>query len=287
VIGVVSVTEKVGSDFFAQDEREMLLLVVGQVISALENNRLAEALNQKQKTLKKKNAELKKLEKLRTDLFNMLIHDLKGPISEIVANLDILSYTLEDENAQFVEIAQQGCNTLYNMVTNLLDISRLEEGQMPFVYEDICPRELIKEAVARLLVSGKSKALTIEEQFPEENSVRLHGDRATLVRVLQNFITNAIQYSPQGGAVTVGYQRSALKRVELFVKDSGPGVKPEFQEVIFDKYKQVDKQADGRLYTTGLGLAFCKLAVEAHHGSVGVESTPGAGSKFYFVVAVE
>ncbi|MCP4717365.1 MAG: histidine kinase, partial [Deltaproteobacteria bacterium] len=59
------------------------------------------------------------------------------------------------------------------------------------------------------------------------------------------------------------------------------------QEVIFDKYKQVDKQADGRLYTTGLGLAFCKLAVEAHHGSVGVESTPGEGSKFYFVVPVE
>jgi two-component system sensor histidine kinase KdpD len=284
VIGVVNVTEKVGEDRFNQEEREILLHIVGQVIIALENHRLAESLKKKKKAIEKKNLELVKLEKLRTDLFNMLIHDLKGPVSEIVANLDLLSYTIKDENIEFVEIAQTGCNTLYNMVANLLDISRLEEKKLHFVYEEIEPQNLVREALARLIISGKSKKLQFIENYPDSDGVNLHGDRAILVRVLQNFLTNAIQHSPQGGKITVGCQYAETGKVEVFVQDSGSGVPKEYQELIFDKYKQLDKRTDGRVYTTGLGLAFCKMAIEAHGGKVGVISDGQKGSRFYMII---
>ncbi len=283
VIGVVNVTNKIDSDFFNKEDRGILLSIMGNVIIALENHRLAESLKKQQKVLKKKNLELRKLEKLRTELFNMLIHDLKGPISEIVANLDILSYTAKDENIEFVESAQSGCNTLYNMVSNLLDIARLEEGKMPLIYEEIRPEELIKESIAGLLVSVKMKGLKFLEQLPDSDSLLVRCDRSMLTRVIQNLLTNAISYSPSGETITVGI-RHDLKDIEFFVKDNGPGVPEQYKEVIFDKYMQIDKKSDGRVYSTGLGLAFCKAAVEAHGGTVGVESDGQKGSRFFFAL---
>lgn len=284
VIGVVNVTEKDGTDIFSEEEQKMLLHVAAQVIIALENNRLAESLKAKKKILQKKNLKLRKLEKLRTELFNMLIHDLKGPVSEIVANLDILSYTVKDENIGFVEIAQTGCSTLYNMVSNLLDIARLEEGKLSLVYEEISPKELIKESLSRLLVSVRSKELKFAEQFPESDAVTFQGDRTLLIRVLQNLLTNAIHYSPHGETITVGFQSVKSMKVEFFVKDNGPGVPEQYREIIFDKYKQLDKKFDGRTYTTGLGLAFCRMAVGAHGGRIAVESGGEKGSRFFFVI---
>ncbi len=114
-IGVLNMTEKIGADIFKQDEQKMLLSIAGQLIGALENQRLTESLRKSKRTLEKKNLQLMKLEKLKTDLFNMLIHDLKGPISELVANLDILSYTVSDENCQYVQSAQTGS---YGVITH-------------------------------------------------------------------------------------------------------------------------------------------------------------------------
>jgi two-component system sensor histidine kinase KdpD len=284
VIGVVNVTDKIGDDMFEPAEREILLNIVSHVITGLENHRLAESLKQKKKSLQRKNAELKKLQQLRTELFNMLIHDLKGPLSDIVANLDILSYTISDENKTFVETAQGGCNTLYNMVSNLLDIARLEEGKLPLAYERISARDILSESRARLLVSGESKGIVFTEEMPEIDDDTLEGDRAMLLRVVQNFLSNAIQYSPEGGTIVIGYRNADANRIEFYVQDSGPGVPVDKQEAIFDKYMQIEHQADGREYTTGLGLTFSKMAVEAHGGTIGVQSDGKSGSRFYFTV---
>ncbi len=284
VIGVVNVTDKIGDDMFEPAEREILLNIVSHVITGLENHRLAESLKQKKKSLQRKNAELKKLQQLRTELFNMLIHDLKGPLSDIVANLDILSYTISDENKTFVETAQGGCNTLYNMVSNLLDIARLEEGKLPLAYEQISARDILSESRARLLVSGESKGIVFTEEMPEIDDDTLEGDRAMLLRVVQNFLSNAIQYSPEGGTIVIGYRTADKNGIEFYVQDSGPGVPVDKQEAIFDKYMQIEHQADGREYTTGLGLTFSKMAVEAHGGTIGVQSDGQSGSRFYFTV---
>jgi len=286
-IGVLNVTDKIGTDRFNHDERKLLLHIVGHVITALENNRLAESLKKNQKILKKKNLELQKLEKLRTELFNMLIHDLKGPITEIVANLDILSYTITDENLEFVETAKNGCNTLFSMISNLLDISRLEEGKLGLVIEEINPQVLIRESLARLLVSVRSKELTFNHQFPASPGTSFYGDRSLLVRVLPNFIINAIEYSPRGECITIGYDSRSDEEITFFVQDNGPGIPESFRNTIFDKYTQLSKRADGRLYTAGLGLAFCKMAVLAHGGSIGVSSDGHRGSTFFFTISLK
>lgn len=282
VIGVISLTEKIGTDVFAPQEREILLNIVGQVITTLDNIRLNETLKKQKKTLQVKNAELKKLEKLRTDLFNMLIHDLKGPLSETVANLDILSYLTEGEILEYVSAALNGCHTLYSMVSNLLDIARLEESRLELVYEAVSAEELIEEALARLIVSGKKKELQFEKKIPGQELI-VNCDRSLMIRVLQNLISNAVQYSPQGGTIEIGVT-CLENEAGFFIKDSGPGIPENYQSEIFNKYSQLEKKSDGRVYTVGLGLYFCRIAVEAHGGSISVESEYGKGSRFFFSV---
>jgi len=283
VIGVVSVTEKINADCFEQGERDILLRIMGHVIIALENHRLAESLHKKHRALQKKNQELRKLERLRTDLFNMLIHDLKGPISDIVANLDLLAYTLGGESLEHVEIAMSGCSTLYNMISNQLDIARLEEGKLALFHEAIDPRELVKESLARLLFSGRSKNVRFAEQYPAASQgLACTGDRALLLRVLQNLLTNAVHYSPRDETITVGFHQAPDRSIEFYVQDNGPGVPDNRKATVFDKYVQLNERSEDRIDTAGLGLAFCKIAVEAHCGSIGVESDGARGSRFFF-----
>lgn len=286
VIGVVSVTEKIDRDRFSRGEQEILLKVGGQIISALEAQRLADDLRKKRRTLQKRNRRLRELERLKTDLFRMLIHDLKGPISELMANLDILSYTASGDNRGYVETAKNSCDTLYSMVSNLLDIARLEEGKLQLVYERIDPEDLLREAMARVYWSMELKRLHFEEAFSPEPEP-FWADRGILLRVLQNLLTNATGYSPEGEAVTVGFDHPAPGAVRFFVADKGPGVPAGQQEAIFDKYAQLEKKGDGRMYTTGLGLTFSKMAVEAHRGRIRVESDGRAGSRFLFELPVE
>ena len=288
LLGIISVTDKIEEDVFSKEEQTVLLNIAGQIISALENQRLSESLKKKTGELQKKNRELKKLEKLKTDLFNMLIHDLKGPISEIMANLDILSYVLTGENEEYVESAKSGCDTLYRMVSNLLDIVRLEDGKLKLVLERIEPADLIKEALARLFALVKMKEVSFIDRYPvNRNGEYIWGDRDILLRVMQNLLVNAINYSSQGDEIEIGFEYTKKGAIEFFVKDKGPGVPPEFQEAIFDKYFQLEKKKDGRIYSTGLGLTFCKLAIKAHRGMIGVESQNSSGSRFYFSIPAE
>ncbi len=288
VIGILNVTEKIGEDIFNKEEQKMLLSIAGQLISALENQRLTESLKKSRRTIQKKNLQLKKLEKVKTDLFNMLIHDLKGPISEMVANLDILSYTVSDENRRHVESAQTGCDTLYRMVSNLLDVAQLEEGKLELIYEKIDPQDLIKEALARLFGLCTTKQLNFVEKFsPSETNEVFWGDRGVLLRVLQNLLANAIQYSTPGETIEAGFRYLESSKIEFFVKDNGPGIHAGYREAIFDKYVQTQKNVDARTYTAGLGLTFCKMAVEAHRGKIRVESDGQKGSRFVFVMPLE
>jgi two-component system sensor histidine kinase KdpD len=288
VIGIITATNKIGGDHFPKDEQRDLLTLAGQVISALENQRLTESLKKKKQTLQKKNIQLEKLEKLKTDFYNMLIHDLKGPISELIANLDILSYSVSEEDKEFVEASKTACDTLYSMVFNLLDIAQLEEDRLKLVHEKIDPQDLIKESMARLSGHFQLKELTFDEKVPSDATADFFwGDRGILLRVIQNLLTNGINYSPHGETIEIGFEYVQSSEIKFFVKDKGPGVPPEFQQNIFDKYFQLDQKSDGRVHTTGLGLTFCRMAVDAHGGKIGVESEAGRGSCFFFILPIK
>lgn len=284
VIGVINLTEKKGPDCFSKTEQELIVCVSGNVISALENYRLAESLKQSQKNLTLKNRQLKKLEALRSDLFKMLIHDLKGPISEVTANLDILTYTTTKDNLEYVAAAQSGCDTLYRMILNLLDISRLEEKIMPLIMEKLDPEDFLKESISRIISLAKNRGVKINEDFPRdyENITYFMGDRDLLTRVMQNLLMNAINYSSSDETIEVGYTRQPKGKIVFFVKDKGPGIDPAFQELIFDKYFQIIQKKHTSNYSTGLGLTFCRLAILSHSGKIWVESDGKNGSTFFF-----
>lgn len=280
VLGVLSITEKKGSDAFDQDERELLLATAGQVIYTLEAERLNAAMKKNRLVIARKNQALKKLERIRTELFNMLIHDLKGPLSEIVAHLDILSYTVSGEDLEYVQAARNGCDTLFRMVTDLLDITRLEEGALSLVPEKIVVRGLLHEAMLGLSGMAQTHGVAFHEVVPDNaQAVVLIGDRGLLMRVLQNLLINAIQHSSSGAPVEAGVELVG-NDVRLYVQDQGPGIAPELHDAVFQKFFQITKQRDGRRYSTGLGLTFCKLAVDAHRGTIHVVSDGVKGSRF-------
>jgi K+-sensing histidine kinase KdpD len=284
-VGVLNVTEKKGADRFSAGEQETIIAFAGQMISAIENDRLNQRLAENQRLLEGKNQKLQMLEKLRTDLFNMLIHDLKGPISEILANVDILTYTVDDENLEYVKAAQAGCDTLFRMISDLLDIARMEEGSLELVQEAMTPEAVIADAISRVHSFARTRAVHLIETRPEAmDSARFYGDRGLLVRVLQNLLMNAIQHSPEEKTVEMGYEPEPDARIRFYVKDQGPGVSPAHQRAIFDKFFQAGKKNDGRLYSTGLGLAFCKMAIAAHGGDIGVQSDGKNGSLFSFTI---
>lgn len=285
VYGVISITEKIGTDQFSQEERETFFDLAGHMISTLEIYRLAESLKNSRQVLRKKNDRLQELERLRTDMFNMLIHDLKGPLSVIVANLDILSYTSNMENMAYVNTARSGCDAMYGMISNLLDITRLEDGTLRLIWENLEPAELIEEAMAGIKTSAEMRNVFLLQKIPLKNSSRtcFQGDRSLLLRVLQNLLINAIRFSPNGKTVETGFRVMENQTISFFVKDDGPGVPLPLQQNIFDKYVQIsDSQYNRNDYTIGLGLTFCKMAVEAHLGTIWVESDGKTGSCFHF-----
>lgn len=284
VMGVLNLTEKIGEDCFSQSEQEVLLEISGYFISTIETHRLAEDLKENRKSLRKKNKKLKKLEELRSELFHMLIHDLKGPASEVIANLDILSYTATEENLEYVNSAQSGCDTLLRMISDLLDIARLEEGSVELIQEKLIPDELIQESISRLPGLAKMKEISIIKKYDIDSEKTFSGDRSILLRVLQNLIINAIDYSPRGENIEIGYKYTEDDQVTFYVVDNGPGILPEYQEAIFDKYFQAKNKSQGIIFSTGLGLTFCKLAIQEHSGKIFVESDGRNGSCFMFSI---
>jgi len=283
VIGVLNITEKKGADSFNSQEQELFLTMAGYIISAIENQRLSESLRKSRNDIRRKNQELKKLERIRTELFNMLIHDLKGPLSEVVASLDILSYIIKDENIEYIQSAQSACDTLLRMISDLLDITRLEEGCLHLIHEKIDPAQLIHEAVTRLGSMAAAREIEVREIPGPAHAACFSADRGILMRVMQNLLINAVQHSSHGSSVECGFEWLE-KTVSFFVQDHGPGIAPEFQEAIFNKFFQITKKRDGRRFSTGLGLTFCKMAVEAHLGFIGVESDGVSGSRFIFKI---
>jgi signal transduction histidine kinase len=186
---------------------------------------------------------------------------------------------LSDLQREMMSIATSGGRILLAMINDLLDVEKMESGTTQLHYEPLSAAELIASAVEQVV------SLAAMEQTPIVTEVGAElplfpGDANKLNRTLVNLIANAIKFT-RGGTVTVTAARGERDDLRFAVRDTGAGIPPEAFERIFEKFSQLD--ADNKV-GTGLGLAFCKLAVEAHGGRIQVESTPGAGSTFSFTI---
>jgi two-component system sensor histidine kinase KdpD len=283
VAGVFNVTDKQGGRAFTKEDKDILSLYISKIVILIENAQLKEELEEEKRRLKRKNEDLLTLEQIRDDLINMIVHDLKGPLGEIMANLDLLSYAqLGSEHRECLDTAIEGSENLLRMILNLLDIKRMEEGKLELHYETFDVGEIIEEVVKRLKTLSKQKEIDIKIVLDEKVSTWI-ADRSIIERVLSNLLINAIKCSYRGGKVEIiaRYHHEG-KQLSVEVKDNGKGIPQGLHQKIFEKFSQVDGDYAERKYSTGLGLTFCKMAVEAHQGKIWVKSKEGKGSTFIF-----
>ncbi|MBA3014621.1 MAG: GAF domain-containing sensor histidine kinase [Proteobacteria bacterium] len=287
LLGVINATDKGGDKDLLKEDIAYLLDFSSLIISILVQKKMQQELQRQRNILKKKNQELKLQEKLRDDLYRLLIHDLKTPLAEVVANLDILSYSIKDENREFLESAQIGCDRTVRMISNLITINKIEDGKIKLSLEDVSIPSLLDEARSAITGLARIKDVSIITKIANDLP-SLFIDRVLLLRVLQNLLTNSLSYTKEGTHITLGCRLlpGKKKQIDFFVQDQGSGIAKEQQKSIFDKYSRISTQQDA-LVGTGLGLYFCKLAVELHHGIIGIDSSPGHGCTFHFTLPAE
>lgn len=285
-LGVLSVTERLGEDRLTEVERELLLQIASHFISAIEVSRLSDLLKKRRADLREKNKRLRELEKIKNELFNMLIHDLKGPITELFSVHEILAETLTGDDKEALEAGSAALTGLFQMVTNLLDVVRMEEGRLPLSLEATDAAQALGRAEGRLSVLLGLKGIRLLKERSAKRPPLILADTELLVRIFQNLLTNAIEHSEIGGAIEAGFFEEPEGRLTMVVRDYGPGVPEEYREKIFDKFARVERGAATRGYSTGLGLAFCRLAVQAQGGSISVsDANPGARFTFALPLA--
>jgi signal transduction histidine kinase len=231
--------------------------------------------------------QLRKLEDLRDNLTLMIVHDMRLPLVGLTGYLKLLDAEageqLNGEALAMLREARSSGAVLVEMVNALLDISRLEQGQMPLHMTDADLDGLIQEAFRALGSLTKHMALVHQKQA---QPIRVNCDAGLVTRVITNLVGNAIKFTPEGGQVAVSVARHGTG-AKLCVADTGYGIPPAYHRKIFEKFGQVEARQQRKMYSTGLGLTFCKLAIEAHGGEIGVESAVDKGSTFWFTLPAQ
>lgn len=228
----------------------------------------------------------RELDSLRTDLMSMIYHDLRSPLSNIVSSLDILTSTqTEHENdiqRTVLEIARHSIERIQRLVSSLLDINRLEAGQ-PLVNRRVASLKSIFEDGIRAIRPGLEGRKQRLETLYDPNLPDISMDVDMIRRVIINLMDNAVKYTPSQGNIETGARREG-EFVRVWVKDSGLGIAAMDRERIFEKFARL--KSENSPTGLGLGLAFCRLAVENHGGRIWVESEPGQGSNFIFTLPI-
>lgn len=223
---------------------------------------------------------LKELEAARDTLTHMIVHDLRSPLTGLQGYLDLLRLAVvagsTDEALEFARDAHSVAGNLKEMISQVLDVSRLESGDMPLSREDTNLADLLPGAVASLGPPPDGIDVVYEMAKPVVTAC----DRDVVTRVVANLVGNAFKFAPRRGEVRIGLEARG-GTVRVTVTDNGPGVDPEHRQVIFEKFSQAPLGRAGKARSTGLGLTFCKLAVEAHGGTIGVDSCTGGGARFW------
>ena len=250
-----------------------------------ELGRLGEALNAMIDTLNSDIVRLRKLERVRTEFLGNVSHELRTPIFAIQGMLETLLDGAVDDpqvNRDFVRRALENTRNLNALLNDLIEISRIESGDMKMSFRFFDAAEFVRATTAEMGPIAERKGIRIGvETAPALRSA--YGDRDRLKQVMVNLIDNAVKYNREGGGVRVRCA-AAGESVRIAVEDDGVGIAPEHLDRVFERFYRVDKERSRDAGGTGLGLAIVKHIVEAHGSVITVESTPGRGTTFSFLL---
>jgi PAS domain S-box-containing protein len=227
-------------------------------------------------------SERKKLERLKAEVVAMISHDLRSPLTGLMAIFEMLKFgalgELNKLGEQRVASADRIVSTLVSMINDLLDIEKLESGMFELDCKTWPVHDLMGRAVETVSGNAEPRGISF---LVEDTKISIYCDRERIERILVNLLDNAIKFSSDNRAISV-FAKELPDAIELSVIDNGRGIPSDKLETIFERFKQSDPTDSREKKGSGLGLAICKAIVEAHHGTIGAESNLGAGSKFWF-----
>lgn len=226
--------------------------------------------------------EARAVEMLRQDLARVTVHDLRNPLNVVAAGLDVLAGAgpgaMDPSLANFVQLARASCHRALDLVNTILQVSQLESGRMPLNRRPVQAARLIADVTQGMSLLARENELSLEVRVPTSLPV-VWADEALLRRVLENLAGNAIKFTPPGGRVIVA-ARPVGDALLIQISDTGPGIPPELEGRLFEKFSSGPGPQQG----TGLGLAFCRLAVEAHGGRIWIEDSSPQGTSVHCTI---
>lgn len=219
-----------------------------------------------------------------SDFYSVVSHELRTPIAKIKSSLAVVADgeagPVSDTVQRFVDISVKAADSLWKLIENILDFKKLESGKFRLLRQRLSLTELIQNTVADFKPVATAASITLD--CPGQDTIYVDADGSRLVQVLENLLSNAVKFSPAQSKVTVNVRVSPDGRARVEVVDTGPGIGAADIDRLFGKFQQLGEQDQYLRGGTGLGLAVCHAIVEGHGGSIGVTSTVGSGSTFWF-----
>jgi signal transduction histidine kinase len=232
-------------------------------------------------TISKNIQKLKETDEFRKELISNVSHDLRTPVASIQGYAETLllkSKTIApEESTKYLEIIYSSCEKLKKLVGDLFDLSKLQTNQVKLNKERFAIAELISDIANKYRIISQKKGISINAFLPVENPI-VEADITLIDRVLQNLIDNAIRFCKEGDFINIIIQTNPDGKVEISVKDSGEGIKPDELPYIFERYYKGKQYSE----STGLGLAIVKKIIDLHQSVISVTSHPGHGTEFTF-----
>ena len=223
----------------------------------------------------------------REELAQFIVHDLRAPLSNTLSGLSLLleisGDSLDSMQEEIIQISLASSNRMLTLVNSLLDLAKLESGQFEVNLQAVDVKKVINIALEQGFAMAKRSEVTLVSEVDEEIH-KILADNDLVLRVLVNIISNALKFSPTGTTVKISALRYENQQVVMHVHDEGKGIPKEWADKVFDKFAQVDAKRQGTIIGSGLGLTFCRLAVEAQGGRIWLTSEVGQGTTVSFTL---
>lgn len=275
-IGVIEAVNKRGGARFSEEDLAVLETLAAQAGVAIANARLMGK-------LKEANAELKRLDNMKSDFIAIASHELRTPLGLILGHATFVKDFVPDDYQEQMEVIIRSAMRLKEIIEDMSTIAHKEQGASKVRKRNFSMAGLVTEVADRFRPEAERKGLDLSCDIPEENDLTVEGDRDKLDLALTNLVRNAVNFTDEGGQVGIKAEESG-GYVQIFVVDTGIGIPEDDVERVFERFYQVESHLTRKHGGMGLGLSIAKAMVEMHNGQIWCESRQGVGSLFSFML---